>query len=214
MYSDTVSTNVVVHPVMVRINHWLNAIAVFIMLFSGWRIYNASPIFPFVFPDTLTLGGWLAGALQWHFAGMWLLVGNGLVYVTYGIFSGHYRHSFFPLAPGAIGHEFINLLHGRLSHQLGSYNPIQKAAYIGVILLGVTLVLSGLSIWKPVQLQELTALMGGYDTARKVHFFAMAGVAGFIVIHVVMVMLVPRTLIPMITGRVARHALAQTDGGR
>lgn len=190
----------VIHPLVVRICHWINAFAIIIMVFSGWRIYNASPLFDFRFPNSLTMGGWLAGGLQWHFAAMWLLVVNGLVYVLYGMFSGYYRRSFFPLTPGAILREFASLLHGHLSHRLGTYNPLQKAAYIAVILLGIALVLSGLSIWKPVQFQELAALLGGYEGARRVHFFAMAGVTGFVVIHVVMVMLVPRTLIPMFTG--------------
>jgi thiosulfate reductase cytochrome b subunit len=191
----------VIHPLAVRISHWINAFAILIMILSGWRIYDASPLFPSEFPDTLTLGGWLAGALQWHFAAMWLLVINGVVYVLYGIFSGHYRHSFFPLTPRAIAHEFGNVLRGRLSHRLGTYNPIQRLAYIVVILLGVILVLSGLGIWKPVQFQGLAALLGGYEGARLVHFFAMAGVVGFIVIHLTLVILVPRTLVPMFTGR-------------
>jgi thiosulfate reductase cytochrome b subunit len=190
-----------IHPLVVRICHWVNALAIFIMVFSGWRIYDSSPIFRFRFPVAITLGGWLAGALQWHFAAMWLLVLNGLVYVIYGVVSGHYRRNFFPLRVVAILHEFANLLHGRISHALGSYNPIQKLAYLVVIFLGVILVLSGLAIWKPVQFQGLAALMGGYDTARVVHFLAMMGVVGFIIIHLVMVLLVPRTLPPMFTGR-------------
>lgn len=202
-------SNAAIHPLVVRICHWINVFAILIMVFSGWRIYNASPLFPFAFPPDLTLGGWLAGALQWHFAAMWLLVVNGLAYVLYGVFSGHYRRSFFPLTLDAILHEFANLLHGRISHRLGSYNPLQKAAYIVVILLGITLVLSGLSIWKPVQFQELAAIMGGYEGARRVHFFAMAGVVGFTVIHVVMVMLVPRTLIPMFTGHAPKEGKAK-----
>ncbi|HYP68605.1 MAG TPA: cytochrome b/b6 domain-containing protein [Thiobacillaceae bacterium] len=195
-----------IHPLIVRVSHWLNALAILIMIFSGWRIYDASPIFPFEFPDYLTLGGWLAGALQWHFAAMWLLVVNGLIYVLYGVLSGHYRRSFFPLRLDAILHEFANLLHGRVSHALGSYNPIQRLAYLIVILLGITLVLSGMAIWKPVQFQELAGLMGGYDSARVVHFIAMAGVVGFIVVHLLMVALVPRTLPPMFTGRLPRSA--------
>ena len=200
-----------IHPLVVRICHWVNALAILLMIFSGWRIYDASPIFRFEFPEYLTLGGWLGGALQWHFAAMWLLVLNGLVYVLYGVLSGHYQRSFFPLRIGAILREFANLLRGRIGHALGSYNPIQKLAYLVVILLGITLVLSGLAIWKPVQFQELAALMGGYDGARVVHFVAMAGVVGFIVIHVFMVALVPRTLPPMFTGRLPRGA--RTAGG-
>ena len=197
---------VVIHPLTVRVGHWINAFAILIMILSGWRIYDASPLFHFEFPRGLTLGGWLAGALQWHFAAMWLLVLNGLVYGLYGIFSGHYRHRFFPLSPRAVAREFGNALRGRLSHRLGTYNAIQKLAYVGVILLGVVLVLSGLSIWKPVQFQGLAALMGGYEGARRVHFFAMAGVVGFVVVHLALVILVPRTLPPMFTGRAPRAA--------
>ena len=194
----------VIHPLTVRIGHWINVLAIFVMILSGWRIYDVSPLFSFEFPRDLTLGGWLAGALQWHFAAMWLLVINGVVYVLYGVFSGHYRHSFFPITPRAVAQEFRNVLRGRLSHRLGTYNVLQKLAYVVVILLGMVLVLSGLSIWKPVQFQGLAALMGGYEGARLVHFFAMAGVVGFIVIHLALVILVPRTLPPMFTGRARR----------
>src|SRR5256885_12773902 len=83
-----------VHPLIVRVTHWINALGILIMVASGWRIYNASPLFPFRIPNELTLGGWLAGALQWHFAAMWLLVINGIAYVTYGIVSGHFRRKF------------------------------------------------------------------------------------------------------------------------
>jgi thiosulfate reductase cytochrome b subunit len=205
--------NAVIHPLVVRLCHWVNAFAILIMILSGWRIYDASPIFPFRFPAGITLGGWLAGALQWHFAAMWLLAVNGLVYILFGLFSGHYRHSFFPLSLGAIRRELGNLIQGRVSHSLGRYNAIQRLAYVVVILLAVTLVLSGLAVWKPVQFQELAALMGGYEGARVVHFVAMAGVVAFILIHVVMVMLVPRTLPPMFTGRLPRGARALADGG-
>jgi thiosulfate reductase cytochrome b subunit len=135
---------------------------------------------------------------------MWLLGINGVVYVLYGIFSGHYRHRFFPLTAHAIAREFANVLRGRLSHRLGTYNAIQKLAYLVVIALGAVLVLSGLAIWKPVQFQSLAALLGGYEGARRVHFFAMAGVVGFIVVHLTLVILVPRTLLPMVTGRAPR----------
>jgi thiosulfate reductase cytochrome b subunit len=194
----------VIHPLLVRLCHWINAFAIFIMIFSGWRIYNASPLFPFSFPPNLTLGGWHAGSIQWHFAGMWLLVANGLIYVTYGIASGHYRQHFFPLRPADLIREIGNTLRGKLSHRVGVYNPLQKTAYISVVLMAVIVVLSGLSIWKPVQFQTLTALMGGYEGARLVHFFAMAGISGFVIVHVVMVMLVPSTLWPMFSGRAGK----------
>jgi len=204
--------SVVIHPLVVRVSHWINAFAILIMIFSGWRIYNASALFPFRFPSSITLGGWLGGALQWHFAAMWLLVANGIVYVLYGVVSGHYRGSFFPVSPRALVNEISNVLRGQMSHRLGVYNAIQKLTYLVVIVLGIVLVLSGLCIWKPVQFQGLAALMGGYEGARLLHFFAMAGVVGFIVVHLTLVVLVPSTLLPMFTGRAPRDSTSPEGG--
>jgi thiosulfate reductase cytochrome b subunit len=197
-----------VHPLAVRITHWINALAVLIMIASGWRIYNAAPLFEsFTFPDELTRGGWLAGALQWHFAAMWLLAANGLVYVVYGVVSGHFRRKLFPISPRAVLHDMGQALRGKLSHDdLSVYNAAQRAAYLALVILFVVLILSGLAIWKPVQLQELAALMGGYEGARFVHFFAMALVVLIVIVHVVMVALVPRTFPTMITGRLKRSS--------
>jgi len=197
-----------VHPLVVRITHWINALAILVMVASGWRIYNASPLFEsFTFPDALTLGGWLAGALQWHFAAMWLLALNGLVYVVYGIVSGHFRRRLLPISPGAILLDVSRALRGRLAHEdLSVYNAAQRAAYFVLILALVVMILSGLAIWKPVQLQELAALMGGYEGARLLHFFAMSLVVFIVVVHVVMVALVPRTFPTMITGRLRRSS--------
>src|SRR6267378_605646 len=133
-----------VHPLVVRVTHWINVVAVLLMIASGWRIYNADPIFDFSFPDELTLGGWLAGGLQWHFAAMWLLALNGLVYLLYGIFSRHFKSSFLPVTPKSVLNEFKNALRGRISHEIGVYNAVQRAAYIGVICVGIVLILSGL----------------------------------------------------------------------
>ena len=190
-----------IHPAVVRITHWINVFAMLIMIASGWRIYNASPLFDFKFPRDFTLGGWLGGALQWHFAAMWLLVLNGLVYVGYGIVSRHFKSNFLPLTPRSVWQEFTKALRGKISHELGVYNAVQRAAYVGVIAVLFVLVLSGLAIWKPIQFQALAALMGGYEGARVVHFSAMALVVLFVAIHVLMVALVPRTLLPMFTGR-------------
>ena len=194
-----------VHPLVVRVTHWINAFAILIMVASGWRIYNASPLFGFRFPNDLTLGGWLAGALQWHFAALWLLVLNGIVYVGYGIFSGHFRRKLFPLTPRAVLSDMLTALRGKLAHDdLAVYNAAQRAAYLAIILCLAVLVLSGLAIWKPVQLQELAALMGGYEGARLVHFFAMALMVFIALVHIVMVILVPRTFPTIVTGRARR----------
>lgn len=194
-----------IHPLVVRITHWINAFAILVMVASGWRIYNASPLFGFKFPNEITLGGWLAGALQWHFAAMWLLALNGIVYVTYGIASGHFRKKLLPLTPRAVLRDALAALRGKLAHDdLAVYNAAQRAAYLTIILCLVVLVLSGLAIWKPVQLQEIAALMGGYEGARLLHFFAMALMVFIVLVHIVMVILVPRTFPTMITGRTRR----------
>ena len=192
----------VIHPLWVRLTHWVNALAMAVMIGSGWEIYNASPLFPFVFPNGITLGGWLAGALLWHFAAMWVLAVNGLVYLVLGIVTGRFRRMLIPIRPGAVLADAKAALTGNLTYNdLSVYNAVQKLLYLGVILVGIVIVLSGLVIWKPVQLQELTALFGGYDTARYVHFFAMAAILAFVVLHVVMSFLVPKALRAMITGR-------------
>lgn len=198
---------VAVHPLAVRVTHWINVLAVLIMLASGWRIYNASPLFPFLFPDFLTLGGWLAGALQWHFAAMWLLAANGIVYLAYGVASGHFRRKLLPISPRAVLRDIRAAARGRLAHEdLSVYNAAQRAAYLALIFALVLLVLSGLAIWKPVQLYWLALLMGDYEGARLVHFLAMAAVAVIVVLHVVMVVLVPRTFPTMLTGRARKAA--------
>ncbi|ARP79402.1 thioredoxin reductase [Bordetella genomosp. 8] len=190
-----------VHPRYVRVTHWLNVYAMACMFMSGWGIYNASPIFPFSFPQWATLGGWLGAATIWHFAVMWLLVGNGLVYLLAGIASGHLRRDLMDVTPRAVLRDAAAALRLRLRHAPGRYNAVQKVLYLGVLLLGILIVLSGLAIWKPVQLDWLTNLFGGFAAARVVHFCAMAGIGLFVVVHLLLVILVPRTLPPMITGR-------------
>src|SRR5467141_4317115 len=192
----------VIHPAWVRVTHWINAVAVVVMVASGWEIYDASPLFAFLFPPGITLGGWLAGALLWHFAAMWLLVVNGLVYLVLGIATGRFRRKLVPIRPSEVLADTRAAFTGKLTYDdLSVYNAVQRLLYLGVILAGIVIVLSGLAIWKPVQLQELTALFGGYDAARYVHFFAMATIVGFLVVHVVMAFLVPKSLRAIITGR-------------
>jgi thiosulfate reductase cytochrome b subunit len=210
---------------VVRITHWLNALAIFIMIGSGWRIYNWDPLFGFQFPVWATFGGWpevsqhwhneegLAGALQWHFAAMWLLAVNLLIYLVYGLILGHFRRALLPLRPREIARDLGAALSGHLVHRVGERNAVQKAMYIGVVTVIVLTVLSGLSIWKPVQFQELTALFGGYDVARYVHFFCMSAIVLFVAVHLSLTVLVPKVLPPMITGR-ARIDMTPDLGGR
>lgn len=195
-------SDAVIHPLWVRLTHWINALAILMMVGSGWRIYDASPLFGFTFPDSISLGGWLAGALLWHFAAMWLLVANGLVYLTLGLITGRFRRKLLPVRPGELVADIRAALTFRLAHDdLSAYNAIQKLLYLGVILAGIVVVLSGASIWKPVQFQWLTAFFGGYNTARYVHFAAMTAIVTFLVVHVSLAVIVPRSLRAMITGR-------------
>ena len=191
-----------IHPAWMRITHWLNAIAVVIMVMSGWKIYNASPIFDFKFPGAITLGGWLGGAIQWHFAAMWLFAVNGIFYVALNILSGRYRTKFWPIKIGGLLNDVKQAFSGKLAHDdLSKYNMVQKSAYLLVTLALTILILSGLVVWKSVQFPLLLSLMNGYDNARVVHFWAMAFVMIFLLIHLVMVALVPRTLLTMFRGR-------------
>jgi len=191
-----------IHPAWLRVTHWLNAIAFFVMVLSGWRIYNAAPLFDFRFPGAATLGGWLGGALQWHFAAMWLLVGNGVVYLALNLTSDRILSKFFPLSPRAMASDLWAALRGRLSHgDPRAYNAVQRAAYLFVIIGTTLLVMSGLVLWKSVQFPLLREVMGGYEGARRVHFFAMAGLVGFLGVHLILVLLVPRTLLAMLRGR-------------
>jgi thiosulfate reductase cytochrome b subunit len=195
-------TRPVIHPRWVRVTHWVNALAMLILIGSGWQIYNASPLFPFAVPQWVTLGGWLAGALLWHFAAMWLLAVNGLIYVVLGIVTGRFRHKLVPIRPGEVFTDARAAFTGKLKYDdLSVYNAVQRLFYLGVIVAGIVVLLSGLAIWKPVQLHELAAAFGGYDTARYVHFFAMAAIVGFLVVHVSMSVVVPRSLRAMIAGR-------------
>jgi thiosulfate reductase cytochrome b subunit len=192
----------VIQPAWVRAMHWTNAVAMILMIMSGWQIYNASPLFDFRFSHSVTLGGWLGGALQWHFAAMWLLVANFIVYLAMNLATGRLRRRMFPLSIRRIFSDALAAVRGKLGHDdLTHYNAVQKFAYLAVIVDIVIVILSGLAVWKSVQFPLLRTLMGGYDDARVVHFFGMSFLVAFFVVHVVMVALVPRSLVLMIRGR-------------
>jgi thiosulfate reductase cytochrome b subunit len=192
----------VIQPAWVRAMHWTNTVAMIMMIMSGWQIYNASPLFGFTFSHSITLGGWLGGALLWHFAAMWLLMVNGLLYLITGFATGRFRRKLLPITPTGVISDVKAALTFKLAHDdLSKYNYVQKLLYAGIIAVGIVIVLSGLSIWKPVQLQWLTALFGGYDIARYVHFICMSLIVAFLVIHVVLALLVPKSLRAMIIGR-------------
>jgi thiosulfate reductase cytochrome b subunit len=200
------------HAWPVRVTHWLMALAVLTMVGSGWRIYNASPIFPFTFPEWATLGGdveaalarhndpGVASAIAWHFAGMWVLALAWSGFILWGVLSGHFRRDFLPVGPKSFWRDFIAAATFRLDHRLGEYNAVQKVFYWGALLAVFGLIVSGLAIWKPVQTYPLEVLFGGFQGARIVHFLLMSAICGFIAVHVALVVLVPRTLLAMIVG--------------
>jgi thiosulfate reductase cytochrome b subunit len=191
-----------IHPRIVRVAHWVNAVAMVVMIMSGWQIHNAFPTLPFKFPNVLTIGASLAGALQWHFAAMWLLAVNGAMYLCYGFVSGRFRRKLLPIRPREVIRDARAALAGQLGHaDLSVYNAVQRLLYAGVIAASILIVVSGVAIWKPVQFRILTILLGDFDTARLVHFAAMTAIVLFLFVHVVMALLVPSSLRAMIRGR-------------
>lgn len=210
------------HPLSRRICHWIMALSILVMLGSGWRIYNASPIFDFSFPEWITLGGdaqaslarhgdpGVATAIAWHLAAMWMLLLSYLAFVVLGLVTGHFWRDYLPVGPVSIMRDFIAAARFRLDHRLGEYNAVQKAAYVGVLAAVAVMILSGIAIWKPVQSYPLELLFGGFQGARIVHFIVMAGIVLFLLVHVALTLIVPRTLLAMVAGRAAepRHAVA------
>lgn len=201
-----------IHRLYVRVFHWVNAVAMVLMIMSGWQIYNAAPLFDWLtFPDAVTLGGWLGGGIQFHFAAMWVFTINLLLYFVLSLLTGHFRRSMFPLSPASVVRDLGQALRGKLAHDVGTYNSVQKLSYIGVIALMLLAFLSGLAIWKSVQFQWIGFFMGGYEGARLVHFICMSLICAFIVMHLALVAIVPSTLIPMFTGWARKHSAEKKE---
>ncbi|HEX2646273.1 MAG TPA: cytochrome b/b6 domain-containing protein [Candidatus Dormibacteraeota bacterium] len=205
------------HHWIVRVAHWGTAVVLTGMITSGLQIYEAyarfgdhsgpflpNPLDGAMFPRWTRLGGWLAGALNWHFALMWPLVAFGLLYLGYLVKSGEWRALIFRPrdARGALemAKYYLRL---RPDHPpQGKHNPLQKLAYTGVLGLGVLAVLTGLAIYKPTQLSWLAALFGGFQAARYRHFWIVWLFVAFTVTHVILVFAVdPASLRAMLTGR-------------
>lgn len=190
-----------VHPIVVRITHWVTAISMVVMIMSGLQIYNAAPLFPFLFPQWMTMGGWLGGALLWHFAAMWVLSISFAVYFAFGIISGRFRAKLWPLRVADILADLRAALSGQLTHDdLSQYNAVQKLLYAGILGVILLAILSGIALWKPVQFQGLAMFFGGFQGARLIHFLAMVAIALFLLVHLAMALLVPKTLRAMVRG--------------
>jgi thiosulfate reductase cytochrome b subunit len=190
------------HPLAVRIMHWVNAVAMIILIMSGWAIYNDEVILGWLhFPAWITAGSGPEGALQWHFLAMWILAANGIAYLVYGFRSGRFRRKLLPIRIAEIVAEVRKALALQLAHDdITHYNAVQRVLYIGIIVVVILQVISGLVIWKPVQFSELAFLFYDFQTARLVHFLGMAAIVGFLVLHVVLALIVPKTLVAMVTG--------------
>jgi thiosulfate reductase cytochrome b subunit len=182
--------------------HWTNAVAMLIMITSGWKIYNDEVIFGWLhFPEAITLGKWAQHGLQWHFFGMWILAINGMIYLIYGFVTGRFREKLLPIRPGEVIATVGDALRFRLKHDdLTHYNAVQKILYVGIILVGIVIVTSGLVIWKPIQFSELASLFYDFQTARLVHFLCMSAIVAFLIVHVALAILVPKSLLAMLTG--------------
>jgi thiosulfate reductase cytochrome b subunit len=198
------------HPLTVRIMHWVNAVAMIVLITSGWAIYNDEVIFGWLhFPAWITIGGGPEGALQWHFLAMWILAANGIAYLAYGFRTGRFRRKLLPIRVAEIIAEMRKALALQLAHDdITHYNAVQRVLYIGVIVVVILQVISGLVIWKPVQFSELAFLFYDFQTARLVHFLGMVAIVGFLAVHVTLALIVPKTLVAMVTGgpRVPRDA--------
>jgi thiosulfate reductase cytochrome b subunit len=190
------------HPLAIRVMHWINALTMIVLIMSGWAIYNDEVIFGWLhFPSWMTMGGGPEGALQWHFLAMWILVANGIAYLAYGFSTGRFRRKLLPIRIAEIIAEIrralaLNLAHDDLTH----YNAVQRVLYVGIILVVILQVISGLVIWKPVQFSELAILFYDFQGARLVHFLGMVAIVGFLILHVALALIVPKTLVAMITG--------------
>jgi thiosulfate reductase cytochrome b subunit len=203
-------------PLLIRLTHWINVPVLVIMAMSGLQILRAYPYFGpqgahydwvplqgWIAPAWMRAGGWLAGARHLHFAFAWLLVINALIYFAYLAWSGEWRRRLFwpPRDTRPALHQLRWSL--RLREQAPArdlYDSLQRGAYTAALVLGILEVLSGLALWKPIQLHRLTWLMGGYDGARVIHFLALLGLAGFVIVHLAMVIVRWRRLPEMITG--------------
>lgn len=190
------------HPATLRVMHWINALAMILLIMSGWKIYNDEVLFGWLhFPEALALGVWAQHGLQWHFFAMWILMANGLLYLAYGFSSGRFRRKLVPIRPAEVVAEIRKALAFNLAHDdITHYNAVQKLLYVGVMLVIVLQVVTGWLLWKPIQFSEVLALFGGFQAVRLIHFVGMAAIVGFLVIHVALALLVPKTIGAMVTG--------------
>ncbi len=202
MVKSTRRQPALLHPLALRVMHWVNAVSVIALIFSGWKIYDDAVILGWLhFPDWITLGGHPETALQWHFLFMWPFVINAIIYIAYGLISGRFMRKLLPIRIGDILATIRETLSFKLSHDdIRHYNGVQRLLYVGVIVIIIFQIWTGLVMWKPVQFAELLTPFGTFQNARIVHFIGMALLTGFLCVHVLLAVLVPKTIVAMVTG--------------
>lgn len=203
------------HPLTIRIMHGVNAGVMLVMITSGWGIYDDDVIIHGLHVSGFwRLGEWAAPSLQWHFAGMWIFGLNGLAYLAYGLVTGRLRERLLPIRLRDVLHTVRDTLRFKIAHEdLTVYNAVQKILYIVAILAGVSQVVTGLAIWKPVQFAPLVGLLGGFQSARILHFTGMAVIVGFLVVHTLLALLVPKTIWAMLGGGPMLKPAARPEAG-
>ena len=203
-------------PLLIRITHWVNVPVLAVMAMSGLQILRAYPYFGpqgerwgwvplqgWMSPDWMRAGQWLAGARHLHFLFAWIFVVNAIVYLAYLIASREYKRRLFwpPRDTRPLFQQIAVYLRIRKeAPPVDLYNSLQRQGYTTCLVLALLEVLSGFALWKPVQLSWLAAMFGGYDGARVVHFLALLGLVLFVVVHVIMVLVHPKSLGEMVTG--------------
>lgn len=203
-----------VHPLFVRVTHWVNAVAILIMIGSGWHIYNNYPIIEgFQFPRWAVLGGdpglsyklnkdvGFGNALLWHYSAMWVFFLNGTAALIYGFATRRLQSRWLPIRPAEVWRDLREALRFHLAHDDPRiYNAVQKLSYAGVLLAALLVFASGVAIWKPVQFSWLTALFYDFQGARLAHFIGMSLIVLFLAVHVTLALLAPKTIVAMLTG--------------
>ncbi|MBL0152601.1 MAG: cytochrome b/b6 domain-containing protein [Chitinophagaceae bacterium] len=192
------------HPLAIRWFHWINFPVLAIMIWSGLLIYWANDVYRIGFGDTtlvkffpnsfyssLKINNRLAEGMGYHFLFMWLFFLNGLAYVIYTAVSGEWKYLLpqkksFREAWQVLLHD-LRIRKGKPAQ--GKYNGAQRIAYTAIIVMGIGSLLSGLAIYKPVQLGWLCEMMGGYKSARVIHFVLTIGYVLFFLVHIVQVIM-------------------------
>lgn len=193
-------TSTTIHKGSLRLLHWLNAMAVLVLISSGWAIYNADPFYDFSFTNPVLLGNFLTEALRWHLALAWFFFATVLLFIIFRVLMSVDGPALKPVSLKGVYADMIAAIAIRLHHSVGTYNQIQRIFYLSIMLLFFIVLLSGLALWKPVQLYALTELFGCYESTRRVHFWTMVSIVIFIVVHLFMIIITPSTLLSMIFG--------------